>query len=181
MHPTKKKCISKKMKDWMTNIESKIFPGGGEPAFMDVLDAWRAEDNKLVFTNGCFDILHLGHVDYLAKAAGLGDRLIIGLNTDASVSRLKGPGRPVNNQVARATLLAAFTFVDAVVLFDEETPYELIRTIQPDFLVKGGDYREREIVGYDIVREKNGKVIVVDFLEGYSSSELIRKLTLKHE
>ncbi len=137
---------------------------------------WKFQNKKIVFTNGCFDILHLGHVDYLSKAAGQGDILVVGLNTDASVQRLKGPGRPVNDQTARARLMASLFFITAVVFFDEETPYELIKTIQPDVLVKGSDYKAEDIVGYDIVKEKGGEVVTIDFLEGYSTSGIIQKL-----
>ncbi|TVQ12506.1 MAG: D-glycero-beta-D-manno-heptose 1-phosphate adenylyltransferase [Bacteroidetes bacterium] len=137
---------------------------------------WKFKNKKIVFTNGCFDILHLGHVDYLSKAAGYGDILVVGLNTDASVQRLKGPSRPVNDQTARARLMASLFFITAVVFFDEETPYELIKTIQPDVLVKGSDYKAEDIVGYDIVKEKGGEVVTIDFLEGYSTSGIIQKL-----
>lgn len=140
------------------------------------LNLWRFQQKRIVFTNGCFDILHLGHVDYLAKASDLGDILVIGLNTDASVSRIKGPDRPVNDEQARARLLAALQFVDAVVLFDEATPYELIKKVQPDVLVKGKDYKAEEVVGYDIVTAKGGHVETIDLVEGYSTTALIEKL-----
>lgn len=140
------------------------------------LNLWRFQQKRIVFTNGCFDILHLGHVDYLAKASDLGDILVIGLNTDTSVSRIKGPDRPVNDEQARARLLAALQFVDAVVLFDEATPYELIKKVQPDVLVKGKDYKAEEVVGYDIVTAKGGHVETIDLVEGYSTTALIDKL-----
>jgi len=140
---------------------------------------WRKNDMKIVFTNGCFDLLHLGHVDYLAKARDLGGKLIIGLNTDASVSRIKGPSRPVKDQKSRATILAAMQFVDAVIFFDEETPINLITSVQPDVLVKGGDYTLEGIVGHEIVLEKGGEVKTIDFVDGYSSSKLIDKITQK--
>lgn len=157
-------------------ILSKIFGLDAQDAFQKKLCLWRFKDFRIVFTNGCFDILHLGHIDYLSKAAKLGNVLIVGLNTDASVKRLKGAGRPVNDELARAAILASLRFVDAVVLFDEQTPYSLIKTVQPDILVKGSDYREEDIVGYDIVRAKNGKVIAIDLLEGYSTSGIIQKM-----
>jgi rfaE bifunctional protein nucleotidyltransferase chain/domain len=137
---------------------------------------WRFRDQKIVFTNGCFDILHLGHIDYLSKASELGNILIIGVNTDSSVSRIKGPQRPLQDQESRSVILASLKFVDAVVLFDEDTPYELIRQIQPDILVKGADYKPEEIVGYDIVMAKGGKVITLDFLPGYSTSGIEKKI-----
>ena len=137
------------------------------------ISEWRKKKHKLVFTNGCFDLLHLGHVDYLAKARDLGDKLIIGLNTDSSVSRIKGPLRPVKDQESRATILAAMQFVDAVIFFDQETPIDLITWVQPDVLVKGGDYTLEGIVGHEIVLEKGGEVKTIPFVEGYSSSKLI--------
>jgi len=140
------------------------------------LAVWRFQSKKIVFTNGVFDILHLGHVDYLSKAAEEGDILVIGVNTDNSVKRLKGPERPVNSEFQRARVLAALRFTDAVVLFDEDTPLELIRTIQPDVLVKGADYSPESIVGYDIVKAKGGRVKTIDLLEGFSTTGMIRRL-----
>lgn len=137
---------------------------------------WQETGEKIVFTNGCFDLVHRGHVEYLAKAADLGQRLVVGLNTDASVSRLKGPTRPLVDQDSRAILMAAFAFVDLVVFFDEDTPYELIKAIQPDILVKGSDYRPESIVGYDIVTGRGGKVETIDFVEGFSTTRLIEKI-----
>ena len=139
------------------------------------LEIWRNEGKKLVFTNGCFDILHRGHVTYLAQVADMGDVLLVGLNTDASVRRLKGESRPVNDEQARALVLAALQFVDAVVLFEEDTPYELIRFVQPDILVKGNDYRVEDIVGYDIVKAKGGEVRTVALVDGYSTTEILAK------
>jgi rfaE bifunctional protein nucleotidyltransferase chain/domain len=137
---------------------------------------WNFKDFQLVFTNGCFDILHRGHIDYLAKAKALGDILIIGLNTDDSVSRLKGPNRPVNSQEARAMVLASLCFVDAIIYFDEDTPYSLIQHIQPDILVKGSDYKPENIVGADIVKAKGGRIETIDFLHGFSTSGIIEKI-----
>jgi len=141
-----------------------------------LLRYWHFKDHKIVFTNGCFDIIHRGHIDYLAKAADLGHVLVIGLNSDASVSRLKGPSRPINDEFARATVLAAMSFVTAVVMFDEDTPYELIKRIQPDILVKGADYKPEDIVGYDVVTGKGGKVVTLDYLPGYSTSLIEKKI-----
>lgn len=137
-----------------------------------MLAIWRFKGLKVVFTNGCFDILHLGHIDYLAKASELGDVLVVGLNTDESVTRLKGPGRPLQDEVSRAMTLAALSFVDAVAFFGEDTPYKLIKTVQPDVLVKGGDYKPEEIVGYDIVKAKGGEIATLDYLEGYSTTSI---------
>ena len=139
-------------------------------------EIWRDGGERIVFTNGCFDLIHPGHLTYLEEARALGDRLVIGLNSDASVQRLKGPDRPVMDEQARARLLAALQFVDAVVMFEEDTPLELIRAVQPDVLVKGGDYRLEDIVGYDVVKGKGGQVLTIPFVEGYSSSAIIERI-----
>jgi len=131
---------------------------------------------KLVFTNGCFDIIHAGHVLYLQEARKLGDILIIGLNSDASVKRLKGSDRPVNNEEDRAIVLAALECVDYVIVFEEDTPYNLIKAIQPDVLVKGGDWKEEEIIGGDIVKAKGGSVISLPYWKGHSTTSIIRRL-----
>ena len=141
------------------------------------LARWRFQQKRIVFTNGCFDILHLGHLDYLSKAKDLGDLLMVGLNSDQSVKKLgKGVNRPIQDENSRALILASLHFVDAVVLFDEETPYKLIKTVQPDVLVKGSDYRPEEIVGYEIVKNKGGEVVTIDFLPGYSTSLIEEKI-----
>lgn len=138
--------------------------------------AWQAEGQKIVFTNGCFDIVHLGHIDYLEKARNLGDRMVLGLNTDASVSSIKGPLRPVVNEYARARLMASLGFVDAVILFGEPTPLELIQTICPDILVKGDDYTVENIVGADFVVNRGGAVKTIPLVKGYSTTSLIEKI-----
>lgn len=138
--------------------------------------AWHSDREKVVFTNGCFDIVHVGHVDYLEKARHLGDRLIVGLNTDDSVRTLKGKDRPINDEISRARVLAALTFVDAVVLFSEDTPYELIKELTPDILVKGSDYLAENIVGADIVISNGGKVETIEFVSGFSTSNIISKI-----
>jgi len=140
------------------------------------VEKWRSHGQKIVFTNGCFDILHLGHVDYLEKAAGLGDRLIIGLNTDDSVSRFKGPERPIQDQNSRARILSSLQFVDMVVLFNEDTPLELISKLIPDILVKGSDYLAENIVGAEVVKKHGGEVKTIDFVSGYSTSRIIEKI-----
>lgn len=141
------------------------------------LEELRRSKKKIVFTNGCFDILHPGHVDYLSQARDLGDFLILGLNTDNSVKRLnKAPNRPINNEQTRAMVLAGLASIDAIVLFDEETPYELIKLIKPDVLVKGDDYTVEKIVGYDVVKAQGGEVVTIPFLEGYSTTKLIQKI-----
>jgi len=137
---------------------------------------WSFKNKKVVFTNGCFDILHLGHIEYLAKAAMLGDILLIGINSDSSVHRLKGNSRPINDEHSRSMVLASLEFVTHVVLFDEETPYELIKTIQPDVLVKGKDYTVDQIVGHDIVLARGGKVETIELTPGYSTTGIEQKI-----
>jgi rfaE bifunctional protein nucleotidyltransferase chain/domain len=154
-------------------IRSKIF---STEILIKQVSIWKFLSKKIVFTNGCFDILHLGHIDYLSKAADEGDYLIVGVNTDESVSKLKGKHRPINSQEQRTIILASLHFVDAVVLFDEQTPYELIKHLQPDVLVKGSDYKPEEIVGYDIVTSAGGLVKTIDFLPGYSTSLIEEKI-----
>lgn len=155
-------------------IKSKIFAKRDDIRYW--LGYWRFHEKKIVFTNGCFDILHQGHIDYLSRAADLGNVLIVGLNTDESVKRIKGDGRPVQDEHSRALVLASMRFVDAVVLFNEDTPYELIKSIQPDTLVKGSDYTAEQIVGYDVVTQKGGNVVTIDYLDGFSTTGLINKI-----
>ncbi len=140
------------------------------------VEQWQSEGKKIVFTNGCFDIVHLGHIDYLEKARNLGDKLVLGLNTDASVSRLKGETRPVINEYARARMMSAMSFVDAVVLFDEPTPKELIELLAPNILVKGDDYSIGNIVGADFVMAHGGEVKTIALVKGYSTSSIIEKI-----
>ncbi len=137
---------------------------------------WQKAGNKVVFTNGCFDLLHLGHVDYLENARNLGDRLVIGLNSDSSVSRFKGPERPLQDQNSRARVLAALQFADLIVLFNEDTPLELISQLQPNVLVKGSDYLAENIVGADVVRKNGGEVKTIDFVPGYSTTRIVEKI-----
>ena len=141
------------------------------------LKTWREKNKKIVFTNGCFDIIHPGHIDYLSQARDLGDMLVLGLNTDQSVRRLnKGLNRPINDERTRAYVLAGLASVDLIVFFDEETPYNLIKLLQPNVLVKGQDYEVEKIIGFDILKENGGQVITIPFLDGYSTSNLIKKI-----
>ena len=137
------------------------------------------KDKTIVFTNGCFDILHVGHKRYLEQASTLGDIFVIGVNSDESVKRLKGPSRPVNPEQDRMEILSALGFVDYVVLFDEDTPYELIKKLQPDVLVKGGDYKPDEVVGKDIVEARGGRLELISFVEGKSTTNIINKINQK--
>lgn len=139
---------------------------------------WRATLTKrsLVFTNGVFDLLHPGHVDVLLAARRQGDALVVGLNSDASVRRIKGPSRPVRNETERAYVLAALAMVDAVVIFEQDTPLELILALEPDVLVKGGDYSETSVVGAPEVRARGGKVVIVPLTPGHSTTAIVEKL-----
>ena len=148
-------------------IKKKIYP---LPDLIPVLTEWKNNGNKLVFTNGCFDLIHLGHIKYLAEAADLGDKFILGVNSDESVRRLKGNARPIQDQRARMIILAAFEFTDAIVMFEEDTPDSPIKQITPHVLVKGGDYQPETVVGAQHVMNHGGKVEIIPFLEGYSTS-----------
>lgn len=153
------------------NIEGKIVPRD-----FFVRNDFKRHGQKIVFTNGCFDVLHYGHVHYLLQAKALGDILVIGLNSDDSVRRLKGPTRPINGENERAFVLAALACVDYVTLFEEDTPEELIKVVRPDVLVKGGDYTLDNIVGADFVMQNGGTVTTIPFVEGFSSTRIIEKL-----
>lgn len=141
-----------------------------------IMEVKQMEGKTFAFSNGCFDLVHQGHIDYLSKSRDLADYLIIGLNTDSSVRRLKGPRRPINDQYSRALMLASFLFVDYVVMFDEDTPYNLIKTLQPDVLIKGSDYKVEDIVGYDIVTARGGKVVTLDFIPGFSTTLIEKRI-----
>ena len=161
----------------MTNLEiiqRKIYT---RETLSRQLNIWRMQSMKIVFTNGCFDLLHRGHIDYLSKAADLGNVLIIGLNSDASVKRLnKGAGRPIQHENDRLLILSALQFVEGICLFDEDTPYELIKLVQPDVLVKGGDWNVEDIVGADVVGSKGGLVTTIPFVEGYSTTAIENRI-----
>jgi D-glycero-beta-D-manno-heptose 1-phosphate adenylyltransferase len=146
------------------------------PGLLRLRQQWRFFGKKVVFTNGCFDIVHRGHVDYLAKAKSLGDILIVGLNDDASVTRLKGPHRPIVEQQDRADILAALKNVDYVCLFSEDTPYEIIKALVPDVLVKGADWPVDKVVGKDIVESAGGSVQTIEFLPNRSTTNMIAKI-----
>ncbi len=142
-----------------------------------IVNGQRLKGRKIIFTNGCFDILHPGHVDYLTQARDLGNYLVLGLNTDNSVRRLnKAPNRPINNERARASVLAGLACVDLIVLFDEDTPLELIAFLNPDVLVKGNDWEVKNVVGYNIVKANGGDVVTIPLLEGFSTTKLIEKI-----
>lgn len=163
-------------------IQSKIYT---TDSITPQLSIWRFQEKKMVFTNGCFDIVHRGHIDYLAKAADMGDALIVGVNSDASVKRLnKGDARPLQDEQSRALILAAFSFITAIIIFDEQTPLELIQFLKPNVLVKGADYDADEtnqkskkyIVGSDLVKANGGVVITIEYLEGFSTTAIENKI-----
>ncbi len=168
-----------------TELRARLLPGAlrmyeekiaDEPELLDErLDEWRQAGLRIGFTNGCFDLLHPGHIRVLAEARAACDRLVVGLNSDASARRLKGPGRPVQNENARAEVLAALEVVDLVVLFGQDTPLELIRRVRPHVLVKGGDYKKSEVVGHQIVERAGGEVILVDLVPGQSTTRLVER------
>ena len=137
---------------------------------------WKKNKMKVAFTNGCFDILHLGHLEILTKSKEFGDRLIVAVNSDASVRKLKGKERPINDFQTRSNMLASFSFVDYVVEFSDDTPKKLIQIIKPDFLIKGGDYKKKNIVGNDIVSSYGGETIIIPLIDGLSSTNTINKL-----
>lgn len=160
----------------MTNLEIIKMKTFSLSALNHFLEVQRFFNKKIVFTNGCFDLLHLGHIDYLTKAADLGDVLIVGVNSDASVSRLKGNHRPINNEEQRSMILASLHFVDAVTIFPEDTPLDLISVVRPDVLVKGGDYKPQDIVGAGLVKSTGGRIVTIDFLPGFSTSAIEEKI-----
>ncbi len=145
-------------------------------SLLELVKSWRSNNKKVVFTNGCFDLLHPGHVDYLNKAADLGDELIVALNTDVSVAKIKGIHRPIQDENARLMIIASLECVSAVFLFNEDTPIEVIREIKPDVLVKGADYTIGNIVGSDFILQRGGVVKTIDFLDGYSTSLIEKKI-----
>ena len=137
---------------------------------------WKFTEQRIVFTNGCFDIIHRGHIEYLAQAASYADIMIVGLNTDKSIKKIKGENRPINNELSRAITIASLQFVNFVIMFNEETPYNLISEIVPDVLIKGSDYNKKDIVGYDIVKNNGGEIVTIDIIKGYSTTLIIDKI-----
>ena len=157
----------------MMKVEEKILDVNSAKT---LLDEWKQNSYSIVFTNGCFDILHAGHVDYLEKSRALGDKLIIAVNTDQSVSKIKGPTRPIVDEKARMKVLASLEFVDCVTWFNEDTPLDLIKLLEPDILVKGDDYSMDNIVGADVVMKNGGRVETIPLLKGHSTSSIIEKI-----
>ncbi|HTX89197.1 MAG TPA: D-glycero-beta-D-manno-heptose 1-phosphate adenylyltransferase [Bacteroidales bacterium] len=159
-------------------VHAKIFT---RESILKQVYVWRMQNHKILFTNGCFDLLHLGHVEYLSRAKDLGGKLIVGLNSDRSIKKIKGPGRPIMDEKSRAMVLASLLFVDALVFFDEETPYMLIRQLEPDILVKGKDYSPEEIVGHDIVKASGGRIVTIELTPGYSTTGIEKKILSSHK
>lgn len=157
----------------LNSIKSKIYTLS---ELVEQSKVWRNNGEKIVFTNGCFDLVHRGHVEVLANTADLGDKLIIGLNSDSSIQNLKGKNRPIIDENSRAILLASLQFIDAIVLFSEDTPDHLIETILPDVLAKGGDYKVEEIAGHEVVLQNGGEVIPVPFIDGFSTTNIVNKI-----
>jgi len=158
---------------WEKFLEEKIFDYS---SVVTAITRWRIKNKNIVFTNGCFDLIHLGHIKYLMQAANQGDQLIVGINSDDSVCRLKGEHRPINDEISRMHVIASLFCVSGIVLFKEDTPLELIRIIKPDILVKGGDYQPDEVVGADVVKSNGGEVKILDFIPGYSSTSIEQKI-----
>ena len=154
-------------------LKDKIISSG---LILNKVKAWKKNNQKIVFTNGCFDIIHLGHIELLAKAGDLGDKLIIGINSDSSIKSLKGEERPVFDEKSRSMIIAALNFVDAVVVFEELTPLEIIKKIHPEIIVKGGDYNEDDVVGKDFISNYDGSVIILPLTKGFSSTSILNKI-----
>lgn len=161
--------------DYLQVLQNKIID---KDALSKLIANYRLKNQRIVFTNGCFDLLHQGHVTYLAQAASLGNRLIVGLNSDSSVQKLKGSHRPIQDEKSRALIMASLHVVSAVIIFSEDTPLELIQQIQPDILVKGGDWEPAKIIGADLVKSNGGQVISIPFIDGYSTTAIETKIKL---
>ena len=161
------------MSEALKKINNKIFD---LQLLMKKIEKWRSENKKIVFTNGCFDLIHLGHIEILARSADYGDKLIIGVNSDLSIKKLKGENRPIIEESSRIRQLSALEFVDAVVLFDEETPIKLIESIKPNVITKGGDYKAKNVVGNEVVSQKNGEVVIIPLTRGYSTTSILNKI-----
>ena len=161
------------MSEALKKINNKIFD---LQLLMKKIEKWRSENKKIVFTNGCFDLIHLGHIEILARSSDLGDKLIIGVNSDLSIKKLKGKNRPIIQESSRIKQLSALEFVDAVVLFDEETPIKLIETIKPDVITKGGDYTAKNVIGNEVVSQKNGEVVIIPLTQGFSTTSILNKI-----
>ncbi|MBC8295334.1 MAG: D-glycero-beta-D-manno-heptose 1-phosphate adenylyltransferase [Pelagibacterales bacterium] len=157
----------------LNKLKAKIF---NIKNLSQIINEWRLNGDKIVFTNGCFDLIHLGHLEILARSADLGDKLIVGINSDVSIKKIKGNSRPIIEEDSRAKQLAAIEFIDAVILFNEDTPYNLINILKPDVLTKGGDYKKNDIVGNQLINKEQGEVVIIPLTQGYSTTSILEKI-----
>lgn len=157
----------------LNKLKAKIF---NIKNLSQIINEWRLNGDKIVFTNGCFDLIHLGHLEILARSADLGDKLIVGINSDMSIKKIKGNSRPIIEEDSRAKQLAAIEFIDAVILFNEDTPYNLINILKPDVLTKGGDYKKNDIVGNQLINKEQGEVVIIPLTQGYSTTSILEKI-----
>ena len=157
----------------LNKLKAKIF---NIKNLSQIINQWRLNGDKIVFTNGCFDLIHLGHLEILARSADLGDKLIVGINSDESIKKIKGNSRPIIEEDSRAKQLAAIEFIDAVILFNEDTPYNLINILKPDVLTKGGDYKKNDIVGNQLINKDQGEVVIIPLTQGYSTTSILEKI-----
>ena len=161
------------MSEKLNKLKAKIF---NIKDLSQIIKEWRLNGNKIIFTNGCFDLIHLGHLEILARSADLGDKLIVGINSDMSIKKIKGNSRPIIEEDSRAKQLAAIEFIDAVILFNEENPYDLISFINPDIITKGGDYKKNDVIGKELMNKKDGEVIIIPLTQGYSTTSILEKI-----
>ena len=157
----------------LNKLKAKIF---NIKDLSQIIKKWRLNGDKIIFTNGCFDLIHLGHLEILARSADLGDKLIVGINSDMSIKKIKGNSRPIIEEDSRAKQLAAIEFIDAVILFNEDTPYNLINILKPDVLTKGGDYKKNDIVGNQLINKEQGEVVIIPLTQGYSTTSILEKI-----
>ncbi len=157
----------------LNNLKAKIF---NIKDLSQIIKEWRLNGDKIIFTNGCFDLIHLGHLEILARSADLGDKLIVGINSDMSIKKIKDDSRPIIQEDSRAKQLAAIEFVDAVILFNEDTPYDLISFINPDIITKGGDYKKNDVIGKELMNKKAGEVVIIPLTQGYSTTSILEKI-----
>ena len=157
----------------LNKLQSKIYT---LDQLIDKVSNWKDQNKKIVFTNGCFDLIHLGHVEVLARSSDLGDRLIVAINSDESIIKIKGTNRPIIEEESRVKQIAALDFVDAVILFNQDTPINIISSITPNVITKGGDYKISDVVGYEIVQENNGEVVIIPLTQGYSTTSILDKI-----
>ena len=157
----------------LNKLKAKIF---NIKDLSKIINEWRLNGDKIVFTNGCFDLIHLGHLEILARSADLGDKLIVAINSDMSIKKIKGNSRPIIEEDSRAKQLAAIEFIDAVILFNEDTPYNLINILKPDVLTKGGDYKKNDIVGNQLINKEQGEVVIIPLTQGYSTTAILEKI-----